>query len=159
VSARILVAGVGNVFFGDDGFGCAAARRLLERGMHGNVRVVDFGIGSIHLSFELLEGYEMVVIMDATARGGAPGTVYVIEPDLEDAREYAAPADAHTVDPDAVLALIAASPARPRRVVVVGCEPETMAPGMELSGPVMGAVERACDAVAEIVEREPVGER
>jgi hydrogenase maturation protease len=154
-----LVAGVGNVFFGDDGFGSVAARRLLERELPDHVRVVDFGIGSIHLSFELLGGYDTVIIVDGVVRGGEPGTIYVLEPDLDAARTYAEPADAHTVDPDAVVAMVAASPACPCRVLVVGCEPASTAPVMELSAPVAAAVDRACDAVIEIVDREPVGER
>jgi hydrogenase maturation protease len=154
-----LVAGVGNVFFSDDGFGSVAARRLLEKELPEHVRVVDFGIGSIHLSFELLDGYETVVIIDALSRGDEPGTIYVLEPDLDTARAYAEPADAHTIDPDAVLALVAASPACPPRVVVVGCEPGSTAPGMDLSEPVICAIDGACDAVMEIVAREPVSDR
>ena len=84
---RILVAGIGNIFLGDDGFGSEVARRLLARPLPAEVRVVDFGIRGFDLAYALLDGYDVTVFVDATPRGGEPGTIYTIEPDLSEIRE------------------------------------------------------------------------
>jgi hydrogenase maturation protease len=120
---------VGNVFLGDDGFGVEVARRLASETLPGWVRVGDFGIRGVHLAYELLEGYEAAILVDASPRGEAPGTVYVIEPDLDG---EPAPAvqdgsgvlvDAHGMEPDAVFALLKALGGEIPKLVVVGCEP------------------------------------
>jgi hydrogenase maturation protease len=118
-AARVLVAGIGNVFLGDDGFGVALARRLGDLG--DGVDVVDYGIRGMDLAYALSE-YDAAVLLDATPRGGAPGTLYVIEPDLE-ALDVAP--EAHGMDPVKVLALARALGGLPPRVLVLGCEPLT----------------------------------
>jgi hydrogenase maturation protease len=119
---RILVAGIGNVFLGDDGFGVALAARLARRALPPGVDVVDFGIRGMDLALALQEGYDAAVLLDATPRGGAPGTLYVIEPRLDDG---AVGLDAHGMDPVKVLALARAMGGSPPRTLVVGCEPGT----------------------------------
>jgi hydrogenase maturation protease len=121
---RILVAGIGNVFLGDDGFGVALAGRLARRELPPGVEVVDFGIRGMDLALALQEGYDAAVLLDATPRGERPGTLYVIEPEL-DADADGARLDAHGMDPVSVLALARAMGGSPPRTLVVGCEPQT----------------------------------
>lgn len=156
---RVLVAGVGNIFLGDDAFGVEVARRLLARPQPQGVRVADFGIRGLDLTYALLDGYEAVVILDAAPRGGSPGTLYVIEPDAPAGAGPVA-VEGHNLDPARVLALAAALGARVRRLLVVGCEPdrcEDFADG--LSVPVRAAVDEAVGLVESLVERllAPVG--
>lgn len=162
--ARVLVAGVGNIFLGDDGFGVETVRRLAAGPLPEGVEAVDFGVRGVHLAYQLLDGYDTLVLVDATARGGAPGTLYLIEPgdphgaDGRAARAQAADAraagppnalvDGHHMSPDAVLALLetlcagtGGSP--PRRTLVVGCEPAGVEEGIGLSPPVAAAVPEA----------------
>ncbi len=146
MSGRTLVAGIGNVFFGDDGFGVEVAARLAHERLREGVRVIDTGIRARHLAFELLDGgYETAILVDAVSRGGEPGTVYVIEPDATDepAREPAAALDGHAMTPDAMLSLVRALGGRTTRVLIVGCEPERVDEGMGLSPPVASAVDEA----------------
>jgi hydrogenase maturation protease len=150
MSPRILVAGVGNIFLSDDAFGVEVARRLSLEPWPDGVRVADFGISSVHLSFELLEGYDELVLIDAIGRGEPPGTLYVIEPDLADLPDDAL-IDAHSVTPEAVLSLVASAPAAPKRVHVVGCEPASTDEGIGLSPPVAAAVEDAVRLVRDLV--------
>jgi len=99
---RVLVAGVGNIFLGDDAFGVEVAVRLRAHRVPPGVKVVDYGIRGLHLAYELLEGdYDLTVLVDASPRGGAPGTLYVIEPDLDSAPGTIA--DAHAMNPDAMM--------------------------------------------------------
>ncbi|HXF56494.1 MAG TPA: hydrogenase maturation protease [Actinomycetota bacterium] len=157
---RVLVAGVGNVFLGDDGFGVEVARRLASEPLPEGVRVEDFGIRGIHLAYELLEGYDAAILVDATPRGGPPGSLYVIEPDLEELAARASLVgagesplvDAHGMEPASVFAVLQALGGRPGRVVVVGCEPADVGERMGLSEPVARAVEKAVRAVKELVE-------
>jgi hydrogenase maturation protease len=152
---RILVAGIGNVFFGDDGFGVEVARRLAIEGVPDCVRAADFGIRGIHLAYELLDGaYDLVVFVDAAARGGAPGTVYLIEPDLAAAGTVAAP-DAHGMTPDAVLGTVRALGGNLGRVLVVGCEPESSDERLGLSAAVSRAVPEAIALVRQLIEGRP----
>ena len=126
---KVLVAGVGNVFLGDDGFGVEVARRLATESLPDWVRVGDFGIRGVHLAYELLEGYEAAILVDAAPRGEAPGTVYVIEPDLDGEPDPAVEdgtgvlVDAHGMEPDAVFALLKALGGDIPKLLVVGCEP------------------------------------
>ena len=153
MSGRTLVAGVGNIFLGDDAFGVEVVRRMAGDTFPDGVKVADFGIRGVHLAYELLEGYQTTILVDATQRGGAPGTVYVIEPDLE-----SIPAgvvmDAHSLDPATVFGMLRALGGSPQDVLVVGCEPATVDDGMGLSD----VVERAVDEAVRIV-RELVAER
>jgi hydrogenase maturation protease len=120
---RVLVAGIGNVFLGDDGFGVALAARLARRELPAGVEVVDYGIRGMDLAYAMGEGWDAVVLLDATPRGEAPGTLYVIEADLDEAPEGVP--DAHAMDPVQVLALARSLDAPLPRTLVVGCEPAT----------------------------------
>ncbi len=150
---RVLIAGVGNVFLGDDGFGVAVARRLAGVALPEGVTVTDFGIRGVHLAYELTGGgHDVAILLDAVSRGGSPGTLYVIEPTPGDG-----PApflDAHTMTPETVLALAGALGGETGRVLLVGCEPADLSPGMELSAPVAGAVGPAVELVVELVGQQ-----
>ncbi len=152
---RILVAGIGNIFLGDDGFGVAVAQRLLQRPWAEGVEVKDFGIRSFDLAYALMDDYDLSILIDAMQRGKTPGTVFVIEADLT-AFEETAPAaiETHTMDPVMVLRLTHALGGHPRQLMVVGCEPETFGPEegqMGLSATVEAALEEAERTVELIV--------
>lgn len=156
MSARILAAGVGNVFLGDDGFGVEVAERLAAEPMPEGVHVADFGIRGVHLAYELLDGYEAVLLIDALPRGGEPGTLYVLEPDL-DALEPLGPGagdstmDAHGMNPEAVFSLCKTLGSIPGRALVLGCEPADCSERMGLSGSVAAAVAPAAEKVRELL--------
>jgi hydrogenase maturation protease len=149
---KILVAGVGNIFLGDDGFGVEVAQSLSKRQVPETVTVKDFGIRGFDLAYALLDPWDGVIIVDALPRGEAPGTIYVIEPD----RSGAAQADInpHGMDPVRVLNLAASMGTISARVLVVGCEPHDFGDELEgrmgLSSPVQAAVEEACTTVLEL---------
>jgi len=148
---RILVAGIGNIFLGDDGFGVEVARRLAAQPIEG-VDVADFGIRGVHLAYELADGYyDAAILVDAVSRGGEPGTLYAIEPDLDQAGLDPHDADAHSLTPSAVLAWIGKVGRHPARIVVLGCEPAATEESMGLSAPVAAAVDEAIRMVREIV--------
>ncbi len=154
---RVLVAGVGNIFLGDDGFGVEVVRRLAGRGLPEGVEVVDFGIRGMDLAYALQDDYDLVVFVDATPRGEKPGTVYLIEPEIEEDGGVAL--DTHGMDPVKVMKLSRVLGARPTRTLVVGCEPQVILSGedyddmlMELSAPVLAAVEEAATLVESLVE-------
>jgi len=149
--ARVLVAGIGNIFLGDDAFGVEVVKRLADSGVPPEVSVRDFGIRGLHLAYELLGGaYELTILVDASPRGEAPGTVYLIEPDLETCS--AASPDAHSMTPDAVFAMLRALGGVPSRVLIVACEPACVAEGIGLSEPVQAAVNEAVKLVRELME-------
>ena len=158
---RVLVGGIGNVFFGDDGFGVEVARLLRARPDIPGVDVVDFGIRGLDLAYALLEGYDAAVLVDTVARGRVPGTLSVIELGVDDVPEPSI--DTHGMHPVKVLALARAMGPLPPALRVVGCEPsssggvEEMAMG--LSPAVAAAVPRAAEMVEELVLqlREGVG--
>ncbi len=164
-SRRMLVAGVGNIFKSDDGFATAVVARLAERALVGWpewVRLHDYGIGGVHLAYDLLEGYDEVVLVDAMQRpGGRPGTVYVLDAELPTATAAGtSPAmDAHDLAPESVLALVPALGGTLPPVTVVGCEPESTEDGMGLSDVVAAQVEVAAqivdDLVSEAARRRP----
>ncbi|WP_374112089.1 hydrogenase maturation protease [Pseudonocardia sp. TRM90224] len=155
----MLVAGIGNVFNSDDGFGVEVVRALrAEGGLPADVEVVDTGIRGLDLAYQLLDGYAALVIVDVTQRGGAPGTVYALEHDLDAPHEGTAQLDGHGMHPAAVLDLLDGLAAamgiaeRPvGRVLVVGCEPAELGEGMGLSPPVSDAVATAVITVQELV--------
>ena len=155
MTTRTLVAGVGNIFLGDDGFGVEVARRLAARPMPDDVSVADFGIRGVHLAYELLNDYGTLVLVDTVARGDPPGTVTVLEPSLnggssEGAGTLAA-MDAHGMNPEAVLAMVSDLGGRLGRVLIVGCQPARLEEGIGLSEPVAAAVDKAVEAVEELV--------
>ena len=164
-SPLVLVAGIGNVFLGDDGFGPALARRLATVPMPPRVQVADYGISGMHLAYDLLAGYRSTILLDAVSRGEPPGTVSVLEVDptdlaWSDTDEQASSGryvDGHGMQPDQVLALLVMLGGQPGRVLVVGCEPEHTDERMGLSGPVTAAVEQAVPVVSQLVEQELAG--
>lgn len=149
MSQRVLVAGVGNVFLGDDGFGVEVARRLTELDLPEWVRVGDYGISGLHLAYDLADGVETAIVVDAMPRGGEPGTVYVVEPEHGDLP--VANFDGHGMQPDVVLGMLSALGAAVGRVLIVGCEPLRADPGMELSAPVAAAVDDAVKIVLDLI--------
>jgi hydrogenase maturation protease len=155
-SARtVLVAGIGNVFLADDGFGVEVAKRLAQRELPAGVKVADFGIRGMDLAYELQEDYDAAILVDAVPRGQAPGTLYVIEPELQDGE---AVLDAHAMDPVRVLGLARTLGTLPPRVLVVGCEPgsdvslEDEELAMGLTAPVAAAMDSAVALVESVLE-------
>jgi hydrogenase maturation protease len=163
---RVLVAGVGNIFLGDDGFGVALAGRLARAAPPPGVDVVDFGIRGMDLAYAMSD-YDAVVLLDATPRGQPPGTLYVIEADTAAVSEGAP--DAHGMDPVKVMGLVRALGEEPPRTLVVGCEPQTLMTSDEpdivaqLSEPVRAALDEAerlvGDLLAELVTVESTERR
>ena len=154
----ILVACVGNIFQGDDAFGCEVAKVLAERADREGVRVVDFGIRGLDLTYALLDAPELTILVDVVSRGGAPGTLYSIEPDLEQLGGFGQPmTDAHTMDPVHVLRAAKAMGGRLGRILLVGCEPGDLggeAGLMGLTPAVTGAVQQAAVIVESLIEKE-----
>jgi hydrogenase maturation protease len=154
----VLVAGVGNIFLGDDGFGVEVARRLAAADLGPDVKVADFGIRGVHLAYELLDGYDLVILIDAAPRGDPPGTLYVIEPEEPAAPDpdEVPPLDAHGMDPGAVLALLGVLGGHVDRLLVVGCEPAVVEEGMTLSPAVEAAVDPAVSLVQDLINEHRV---
>ena len=154
--AKILVAGIGNVFLGDDGFGVALADRLARRELPAGVKVVDFGIRGMDLAFAIQDGYDAVVLLDAAPRGQRPGTLYVIEADRDEQLE--ATVDTHGMDPVKVIGLVRALGGVMPATYVVGCEPLTrMSPDDEelvadLSEPVRSALDGAVNLTESLLK-------
>jgi hydrogenase maturation protease len=152
-----LIAGFGNIFRSDDGFGSAVVQTLSYADFPGGVRIHDFGTGGLQLALDMLAGYHLVVIVDAIARDAPPGTLFALACD-EEAVDSAAPADAHAMTVDAVLALYArvyehSGLTRKPKIVVVGCVPETLDEGMELSEPVRAAIPACAEMVRRVADR------
>jgi hydrogenase maturation protease len=153
------VAGIGNIFLGDDGFGCEVARELARRPPT-DVKVVDYGIRGLDLAYALLEPYETVVLVDAVSRGEAPGTIYILEPVLGQAKQTT-PLNPHSMEPAQLLAMAESLGEISARIIIVGCEPQSFGEELEgrmgLSQVVAASVGKAADVVREIVEhvREP----
>jgi len=150
VTGRVLVAGIGNIFLGDDGFGAEVAQRLASRPQPHGVKVADFGIRGLHLAFELLEGYDLVVLVDAVRRGDPPGTVSVIEPDTDDLGGDASP-DAHDMDPVGVLRLLADMGGEVEQLLLVAGEVAETDERIGLSAPMAAAVDEAVQVVEDVV--------
>ncbi|WP_428489453.1 hydrogenase maturation protease [Rhodopila sp.] len=149
----ILVAGIGNLFKGDDGFGTEVAQRLLRRPSRPGVKVVDFGIRSLDLTYALLDGYDAVVLIDTAQRGHPPGTISVIEPDAAVPENVML--EPHDLDPARVLRLSAALGGRRPVIRVVACEPLTFGDedgAMGLSEPVAAALDAAIATVEQLVD-------
>jgi hydrogenase maturation protease len=152
----ILVAGVGNAWLRDDGFGSSVARRLSERELPQGVAVMDAGTGGLDLAYEVMRGYDALVILDVSKQGGEPGTLYLMEPDedeVEGGIEDGEVINPHAMDPQTVLRFVKSIGAWPGRVVVIACEPaEVEEMGWGLSDQVAAAVDRAVDLVFETVD-------
>jgi hydrogenase maturation protease len=155
----VLVAGIGNIFLGDDGFGVEVVRRMAGRNLPAGVRVSDFGIRGFDLAYALQDGYETTILVDACPHGQAPGTLYVIEPDLKALDDPDAPqamVEAHAMNPMSVLRMARAMNIELKNVLLVGCEPETLGGEegqMGLSAPVEAAVDDAVKLVDSLVNR------
>ena len=147
---RMLVAGVGNVFFGDDGFGPEVARAIAAAPPD-DAKVEDFGIRGLHLAYELLNGYEHAVLIDAVPRGEPPGTLYVIEPRGD---VPAATPDAHRMYLSNVFGYLRVLGGEPPPLTIVGCEPATVEPGMGLSAEVTRSLDAAVALVRRIVDEK-----
>jgi len=148
MTARILVAGIGNIFLGDDGFGSEVVRRA-EIPQAG-VRVTDYGIRGMHLAYDLLDEWDTLVLVDAVPSRGNPGTLHVFQADHESGPGTAG-LDGHSMDPEAVFASLRALGGEPPYTVVVGCEAGSVEEGIGLTEPVAKAVPRAARAVEKIV--------
>jgi hydrogenase maturation protease len=149
----VLVAGAGNIFRGDDGFGVQVATRLARQELPVGVTVRDYGIRGLHLTYALLDPPGLLIVVDAVSRGEVPGTLFVLEPELDqDAVEIAA--HPHGMSLPEVFASVRAMGGTLPRVLIVGCEPAHLGETMELSGPVQRAVQPAVELVLRIVERE-----
>jgi len=152
MTARVLVAGIGNIFFGDDGFGSEAARRLAGHQLPDGVSVVDYGIRGMHLAYDLLDGYDALIIVDAMPGNGEPGDLRVLEVGPEDLGS--GELDAHGMEPTAVLSSLDKLGGSLPLTYVVGCQPADIDEGMGLSPPVAEAVDRAIAAVFELFEQQ-----
>jgi hydrogenase maturation protease len=172
-SPRVLIAGIGNIFLGDDAFGVEVVRRLLQCELPAGVDVVDFGIRGLDLAYALSDGYEEVILVDATPRGEPPGTLYMIEPEpgggevgSPSETSEVGPMEMHGLDPLKVLRLARVLGGQPKHVLLVGCEPERLGNeedmAMGLSRPVQLAVEEAVSLVQSLLPKllagpQPVG--
>lgn len=151
---KALIAGFGNIFFNDDGFGPEVARQFAAQSSYPDARVRDFGIGGMHLALEMLEPYDLVVLIDAIGREDPPGTLFVIEP--ETIEQPAAP-DAHAMDVRGVLSLYARlradlEPARQPKILIAGCVPSDTGEGMTLSAPVRAAVPACVELLGRLLD-------
>lgn len=151
LTGRTLIAGVGNIFQGDDAFGVEVVRQLSQRSLPDGVEVADFGIRGVHLVYELLNGCDLFVLVDAAQRGYEPGTVTVLEVEPAEVVADVPVMDAHDLTPDAIFAMLTSMGGRPGRSLVVACEPADLSAGMGLSGRVRAAVPHAVIAIEEIL--------
>ncbi len=164
MTGRILVAGVGNIFLGDDGFGAEVARRLADADLPTGVQVADYGISGMHLAYDLADGCDMTILIDAAPRGGEPGTITVLEVGRDQRRDLAAAGgpvqgsrlfDGHGMQPEVVFGVLGMLGGDPGRVLVVGCEPASLEPGIGLSEPVAAAVDEAARIVTDLITAGP----
>ena len=145
----VLVAGIGNIFLGDDGFGVEVVRRLAARGLPDGVQVVDFGIRGFDLAHALMDSPSTAVLVDATPRGGQPGTLYLLEASVAPGDPSVEP---HDMDPASVLRLVEALGGRAPRVLVVGCEPASVDLDEDGQIGLSPAVEAAVDEAVDMIE-------
>jgi hydrogenase maturation protease len=152
----ILVACIGNIFLGDDAFGVEVARRLLARPSRDGVRVIDFGIRGFDLAYALQDGYDTTILVDAYPHGQKPGTISLVEPDLNHLDDNAGFVQPHAMNPVNVLRMAKAMNGSLRRVLLVGCEPQSLGGEeghMGLSPAVEAAIDRAVNEIELIVNR------
>jgi hydrogenase maturation protease len=156
--SRVLIAGIGNILRGDDGFGPAVIEALRKLDDVGSARIADVGIGGIALVQELFDGYDALIAVDCMRRGGAPGSLYVLEARvppidaIDEEDRVALAADMHDIGPDRALVVARAAGVLPDRVWLVGCEPSNVDEMlMNLSAPVQAALQPAIDAVRALV--------
>lgn len=152
---QILIACIGNIFFGDDAFGVEVARALSQRCLPEEVVVVDYGIHGLDLAFALLDGYEAVIFVDAVRRGGQPGTLYLIEPDSTDIKASADQSliiESHRLNPTGVLAFAQSMGARLNRILLIGCEVTSPDLLEEMTMELSPAVQAAIPSAVEFIE-------
>lgn len=149
----ILIAGIGNIFLGDDAFGCEVIKELSRRKLPDNVRAVDFGIRGFDLAYAMLDEHELTIFVDAAPRGNAPGTLYTIEPDLSELESSPGGVmlETHGMNPMKVLQMVKSMGGEFKKVLLVGCEPETFGPEEGLFG-LSAVVQAAVPEAATIVE-------
>jgi hydrogenase maturation protease len=154
---KVLIAGIGNIFLGDDAFGVEVVKRLVECSLPSEVTVADFGIRSYDLAYSLMQDWSLVILIDALPQGGTPGTLYVFEPELPEEAAVPGTLDAHSMDPVAVLELVNALGGKVNHMLVVGCEPRTIESNAEgefaLSAPVRAAVNEAVEVIQGLITR------
>jgi hydrogenase maturation protease len=147
--SKILVAGIGNIFLGDDAFGSEVARRLTAERLPPEVRVIDFGIRAYDLAYTIMDGYDITILVDITAQGQVPGTVYLIEPDLNQLDQLDTNlADAHSMSPARVLQMLRRLGSSPGKLYLVGCEPAIL----EAEDDQIGMSETVEKAVPQAIE-------
>jgi hydrogenase maturation protease len=165
MKGRVLIACVGNIFLGDDGFGVEVARRLAGRPLPDGVKLVDYGTGGMHLAYDMADGYQTTILVDAAPRGGEPGTITVIEVDPAEHPNPAAALgalqgsmlfDGHGMQPDVVFGILEMLGGKAGRIFVVGCEPASTDYGMELSEPVAAAAGEAVGIVLDLAAAQAV---
>jgi len=153
---KILVAGIGNIFLGDDAFGSEVARRLMNETLPEEVRVADFGIRSYDLAYAMMEEYDVTIFVDITSQSQSPGTLYLIEPDLNQLDQLDEKmADAHSMNPVRVLQMLRTFGSSPKKLYLVGCEPATLEVEdgeIGLSESVEGAVPQAIELIKSLVD-------
>ena len=148
VGARVLVAGLGNVFLGDDAFGVEVVQRLASLTLPPDVRLMDVGTRSLHLAYVIAEGeFDTAILVDAVSRGQAPGTLYVIEPETVTGNALV---DAHGVRPEDLISLVRALGGHVDRILIVGCEPACLDEKMGLSETVAATVDTAARLVLQL---------
>ncbi len=149
---QVLVAGIGNAWMKDDAFGGEVAARLQERELPPGVSVLDFGTGGLNLAYEVMRGYDALILVDISRQGGEPGTLYVMEPDedaIDPSLDNGEIIDPHGMDPQTVLRFVKGVGGWPGKVVVIACEPmEVEEMGLGLSAPVKSSLDKAVDLVA-----------
>lgn len=158
-NSKILIAGIGNMFFGDDAFGVEVVKRLIDHNLPESTQIVDFGIRGLDLAYALMESYAAVILIDATSRGGEPGSLYVFEPDLRQPEKHdveSLPIEAHGMVPERVLRWVQMTMGLIPSVKIVGCEPamlgdwEDMTVG--LSPVVTDAIPKAVEIILSLVD-------
>jgi hydrogenase maturation protease len=151
---KILVVGIGNIFFGDDAFGCEVARELSHRALPDNVRVEDYGIRSYDLAYALMEDYDATIMVDTVSRGQAPGSLYLIEPDLSNPGEQNEIPNGHSLNPASVLQMVRSLGGVPRGIYLVGCEPAVLDSDdgeLGLSAVVQASVPLALELIEKLI--------
>ena len=151
---QILVACIGNIFLGDDGFGVEVARRFASRNLPPEVNVRDFGIRGFDLAYALMDPYGLVILVDACPRGGEPGSLYVIEPDPVDSAsvDSASSVEGHSLNPMNVLRMVRSMGTAPPSMLIVGCEPQDLGSAEEGKLGLSPAVEAAVSEAVELIE-------
>jgi hydrogenase maturation protease len=157
---KILVAGIGNIFQGDDAFGCEVVKILADRALPNDVMLFDYGIRGVDLTYALLDSPDLAILIDATPQGCTPGTLYTIEPELDDRDSgrmtQNGALETHGMDPVQVLCAARAMGAKPGRILLVGCEPGDLGGEegwMGLTPPVAAALNDAADMVEALIRR------